>query len=108
MREEWAAAGLSLLVTRFGGPAVWCGRLQVQDHLETTKEPHFTAPLGVRRHLPLFIFLPGLDGTVRILPLPLFTSSVHLDGATLASMEATNPEDSVIQRYCERPCYDTL
>ena len=26
-------------------------------------EPYWLAPLGVRRHLPLLIFLPGLDGS---------------------------------------------
>jgi hypothetical protein len=36
---------------------------EVNTHLDTTTTPHFTAPLGIRRHLPLFVFLPGLDGT---------------------------------------------
>lgn len=27
--------------------------------------PSFVHPVGIRRHLPLFIFLPGLDGSVR-------------------------------------------
>jgi hypothetical protein len=41
---------------------------EINAHLDTTTVPHFTAPLGVRRHLPLFVFLPGLDGTVRQKP----------------------------------------
>eukprot|EP00959_Pyramimonas_sp_CCMP1952_P469346 9494794-Pyramimonas_sp.AAC.1 len=36
---------------------------EVKTHIETTKEPHFTAPIGIHRHKPLFVFLPGLDGT---------------------------------------------
>jgi len=36
---------------------------EVQTHIETTTEPHFTAPIGIHRHKPLFVFLPGLDGT---------------------------------------------
>lgn len=36
---------------------------EVNTHLDHTTVPHFTAPLGIRRHLPLFVFLPGLDGT---------------------------------------------
>lgn len=29
-----------------------------------TFSPNFVTPVGIRRHLPLFIFLPGLDGSV--------------------------------------------
>jgi hypothetical protein len=41
---------------------------EVNVHLATTKEPHFTAPIGIHRHKPLFVYLPGLDGTVRAHP----------------------------------------
>ena len=31
---------------------------------------HFLAPLGIRRHLPLLLYIPGLDGTVNTSTLP--------------------------------------
>ena len=41
--------------------------------LASSKRPgvHFLAPLGIRRHLPLLLYIPGLDGTVNIFTFPL-------------------------------------
>ncbi|CAI5479497.1 unnamed protein product [Closterium sp. Yama58-4] len=44
------------------------GRDLVQVALEASRAtdgPRFLAPCGVRRELPLLVYLPGLDGTVR-------------------------------------------
>ncbi|KAK3241622.1 hypothetical protein CYMTET_48630 [Cymbomonas tetramitiformis] len=54
-------------------------------HINSSHEaPHFVAPLGVRRHLPLFIFLPGLDGTGLYLASQLDNLKEHYDVRCLA------------------------
>ena len=52
---------------------------EVNTHLDTTTVPHFTAPLGIRRHLPLFVFLPGLDGTGMYISSQLEGLKAHYD-----------------------------
>ncbi len=84
---------------------------EVNTHLDTTTVPHFTAPLGIRRHLPLFVFLPGLDGTGMYISSQLEGLKAHMANPTQVNIFTSSVGNEFVAAiiFCSiAPCYFVL